>query len=411
MKKILVLTSTFPKNSQDQVPKFVYDQLDSIKNQYTNLEFLVLAPYIHDFQEIDGSISINQIRFHYFFLRKVEKLAGNGILPTVKKNWLYVLLVPFLIIGQIIATIRIIKEFKPDLLYAHWFFPQAFTTFIIKKLYGIPYVFTTHALDAWILKKIPILGSYIARKVILNSNAYTSDSIKAETSLHSFLKNTELIKKKSIVLPMPVSFNLKLGVSEKVAKVLNDKKFKNNYLLFIGRFVSKKGLDILFPIFKTVLLEKPNLKLVLAGSGKNEFYYRNLIKKLEIAKSVEFVGFVNSTEKKLLLDSARISIIPSIITNFGDEEGLPVVVLESLNSNTITLASLQSNSAEVIKNNINGYLFNPENLNKSSDLILEILNLDEVTKNKIILKANKISKEFLAINSSKLFYDHLFKNI
>ena len=164
MKKVLVLTSSFPKNINDNVPMFVYDQLNSIKKINNNIDFLVLAPSIYDHQIVDDTLLIQQVRFNYFFIRKFEKLAGNGILPAIKKNWFYSLLVPFLIFGQILSTIRLIKKYKPDLLYAHWFFPQAFTSYIIKKIYGVPYVFTTHALDAWILKKIPLIGRLVAKK-------------------------------------------------------------------------------------------------------------------------------------------------------------------------------------------------------------------------------------------------------
>lgn len=411
MKKVLVLTSSFPKNINDNVPMFVYDQLNSIKKINNNIDFLVLAPSIYDHQIVDDTLLIQQVRFNYFFIRKFEKLAGNGILPAIKKNWFYSLLVPFLIFGQILSTIRLIKKYKPDLLYAHWFFPQAFTSYIIKKIYGVPYVFTTHALDAWILKKIPLIGRLVAKKIILNSSAYTSDSEKAESSLHSFLNFNEIDQKKSIVLPMPISFNLNLKISEKVLRILKNPDLIDNYILFIGRFASKKGVDKLIEIFNEVLIKFPNLKLILAGSGKEEKKYKLLIEQLNITNSIEFVGFVNSTEKKYLLDSSKISIIPSIVTKFGDEEGLPVVVLESLNSKTITLASYQSNAGEIIKNKINGFLFNPLDIYESSNLIIEILNLDIDSRRKIFHLANQTSNKFIHYNSSKVFNAHLFNDI
>ena len=250
-----------------------------------------------------------------------------------------------------------------------------------------------------------------SKKIILNSSAYTSDSEKAESSLHSFLNFNEIDQKKSIVLPMPISFNLNLKISEKVLRILKNPDLIDNYILFIGRFASKKGVDKLIEIFNEVLIKFPNLKLILAGSGKEEKKYKLLIEQLNITNSIEFVGFVNSTEKKYLLDSSKISIIPSIVTKFGDEEGLPVVVLESLNSKTITLASYQSNAGEIIKNKINGFLFNPLDIYESSNLIIEILNLDIDSRRKIFHLANQTSNKFIHYNSSKVFNAHLFNDI
>jgi glycosyltransferase involved in cell wall biosynthesis len=95
----------------------------------------------------------------------------------------------------------------------------------------------------------------------------------------------------------------------------------------------------------------------------------------------------------------------------GDEEGLPVVVLESLNSQTITVASYQSNANEVISNEVNGFLFDPENLEESLKVFKKAILLNKTDTRKIIESANITGNKFLTKNTSKLFYNHLFKNI
>ena len=42
---------------------------------------------------------------------------------------------------------------KPDFIYSHWVFPQAFISALVGKVMGIKVVFTSHGSDVKILKK------------------------------------------------------------------------------------------------------------------------------------------------------------------------------------------------------------------------------------------------------------------
>ena len=42
--KIAILTTTFPKNKNDKVPKFIETQVINLKKNYPNLEIYVLCP-------------------------------------------------------------------------------------------------------------------------------------------------------------------------------------------------------------------------------------------------------------------------------------------------------------------------------------------------------------------------------
>ena len=97
MKKILVLTSTFPKSLYDEVPMFVYDQLSALEKKYSELQFTVFVPHYYDKKEIDKSMRIIQKRYHYFWPFSFEKLVGRGILSAIYRNKLNILLIPFFI--------------------------------------------------------------------------------------------------------------------------------------------------------------------------------------------------------------------------------------------------------------------------------------------------------------------------
>ena len=102
----------------------------------------------------------------------------------------------------------------------------------------------------------------------------------------------------------------------------------------MGRLHKIKGYDNLIKSFALLLKEKPNSKLMIAGSGdtyKHELI--SLIKKLNLENSVFLVGQLNDEEKKEVLSSCSVFALASHVESFG------MVVLESLASGTPVVVS------------------------------------------------------------------------
>ena len=114
--KVLLLTSTFPKNNKDTVPSFVMDQIIKLKQNYAHMSFIVLVPHINDGLDIENSEHFTQVRYHYFFPNRYEKLAGRGIVPSIKENKLRIFLVPFYFIFQVLNTFSLVIKEKPDII-------------------------------------------------------------------------------------------------------------------------------------------------------------------------------------------------------------------------------------------------------------------------------------------------------
>ena len=105
-------------------------------------------------------------------------------------------------------------------------------------------------------------------------------------------------------------------------------------LLFLSRLDRKKGLDVLLPAFARVHSELPTSRLVIAGSGDSSYEkeIRALTKQHSLESCVEFVGFVDGSQRLELLRSSSLFVLPSRDENFGlavveaMAVGLPVVV-------------------------------------------------------------------------------------
>src|SRR3989344_7158001 len=89
---------------------------------------------------------------------------------------------------------------------------------------------------------------------------------------------------------------------------------KENLILFLGRLIPAKGPDHAINAFKIIHKSLPDTKLVVAGRGKEKYVQKlkNLTKKLNLQKAVEFKGFVTEKGKINLLKKSKIVLIPSV---------------------------------------------------------------------------------------------------
>ena len=82
-KKLVVITSTFPRWQNDADPPFVYELSRRLTDRF---DVTVLAPGYPGSLNVEEMDDLKVNRFRYFF-KKLEILAGSeGILPTLKKN-------------------------------------------------------------------------------------------------------------------------------------------------------------------------------------------------------------------------------------------------------------------------------------------------------------------------------------
>ncbi|MFW5954836.1 MAG: glycosyltransferase [Guyparkeria sp.] len=101
-------------------------------------------------------------------------------------------------------------------------------------------------------------------------------------------------------------------------------------LLAFGRFVHKKGFDVLL----RAVAQLPNqnaYRLVLAGDGPDRTKLTTLAKELRIADRVEFLGWMEDVTP--LLDQADLFVLPSRHEPFG------IVVLEAMARGTAIVST------------------------------------------------------------------------
>lgn len=176
-----------------------------------------------------------------------------------------------------------------------------------------------------------------------------------------------------------------------------DKKLR---VLFVGRLVYEKGIDILLDVIHN--LTTFNIEFTIVGDGT----YKDRILELNGYDNVEYKGFI-SDKKELskIFKSHHILLNPSIRHN-NWEELFGLVNIEAMAAGIVVIASNHIGPSEIISNNSDGFLV-PEN---SSDEIIKILKelyrdraLLKKISNNAIQRANDFSLANIADKWSKIF--------
>jgi glycosyltransferase involved in cell wall biosynthesis len=183
-----------------------------------------------------------------------------------------------------------------------------------------------------------------------------------------------------------------------VPYVIDNKKFelkgkknikKKLQIYFIGKLIHRKGCDILLKaINKCNNLNKfkKNVEIKIIGDGILFNKYINYKKKNKLS-NVFFLGFKNQDEIKKHIKKSNIFVIPSREENWG------LVVNEAMNAGNVIIASdLVGSSADLVKNNFNGYTFKNEDYKDLSYKLLKLINnkkkLNIFSKNSIKIIRN-----------------------
>ena len=357
---VLVLTSTFPRWENDTEPAFVFELSRRLA---TFFDITVLSPRTPGSKKQETMSGLRVIRFPYFFNRW-EKLAmhGGGILNKLKSNPLYYLMIPFFLLGQMRAVVGLLRSERFDLIHAHWLIPQGFVAALSLLMTGkkIPLLCTSHGGDLFALKG---KGLQRLKRWVINKSAALTVVSKA---MRKTVVAMGIDPDKVEVIPMGVDLKGLFTPDPGVQR-------KTDELLFVGRLVEVKGLQILLDAMPKVLAKHPGIRLVVAGAGPLESELRASAAKLNMTDCVDFLGMVPQLKLPSLYQQATLAVFPFIVTKSGVQEGFGLVVVEAMGCCCPVIAGDLPAIQDTVVHEENGLIFPSGNAQVLADSILKLL--------------------------------------
>lgn len=193
-------------------------------------------------------------------------------------------------------------------------------------------------------------------------------------------------------------FKLKDFDKESYRKKLKLKE-KDFAILSVGELNKNKNHEIV--IRAIAKLDNKNIHYFIAGEGNLRQYLVSLSEALNISNQVHLLGFRNDIPE--LNNSVDVYILPSI------REGLNVSLMEAMASGLPTIVSDIRGNKDLITENINGLLFNPNDYHKLTEN-LKTLSGNKKVQN--IMKNNNKEKikDYSSLVINKIMYD-IYNNI
>jgi len=142
-----------------------------------------------------------------------------------------------------------------------------------------------------------------------------------------------------------------------------------------GAFVEKKAQGLLVDAFSTVRSSHPNVRLELFGDGELRQAVEDQVSRLGLTDAVAFRGTVPLADLRRRLQQRPVTVLPSIITADGQQEGIAVVLIEAM-ANRSPVISTHTGAIDHLVTDGCGLLVNPGNREELADAMRRILDAD-----------------------------------
>lgn len=243
------------------------------------------------------------------------------------------------------------------------------------------YYHLVHVLEGIALRKLD--------KVIANSN-FTERTI---------LKAYKLDATKLAVIHKTINLNkFKFEDQDKSAST-------PQRVLFVGSNMQRKGLPILIEAAPIILATYPDTEFWIVGDDPQRGRMEALCAEYGVESHFRFFGWKSQPELRNIYRQCDTFVLPALTEAFG------VVLLEAMASGLAVVAASVGGIPEIIKNERNGLLLNP---NSAENLAIQVVRLrnDGFLRNKLVDQAKKDVANFDVVpmvNATYKLYEEMTK--
>jgi glycosyltransferase involved in cell wall biosynthesis len=329
----ILLTTTFPARAGDGTPEFVL----TLARSLDDFDVTVVAPRMRGATReewVDGV----RIRRIAYFPKRVEGLAADAIMPTLRAHPWRIVEVPFLVAALFLGTWREVRRRRAVVMNPHWIVPAGLVATAVRFVSRVPYVVTVHGADAYTLRG-PLWR--LAKRLVLQRSAAVLPV------------SSDIARTLGLAADAPV---LRMGVdTAAVREAIGEREPELGLLVAIGRLADKKGIDVLLD----ALAKVPNARLEVVGDGPDRAALEAKATALSLDARVRFLGRQPRDGVVDALRRATAVVIPSKVGADGDMEGTPVVLCEAMAAGVPVVASALGGLEECLVDGETGLLVPP----------------------------------------------------
>lgn len=176
-------------------------------------------------------------------------------------------------------------------------------------------------------------------------------------------------------------------------------------LISVARLVEKKGLQYSIQAVAQLIPRYPNLEYQIVGDGILKTDLQQRIEQLNASENIKLLGWKTQQQVSSLMDEADILLAPSVISQDGDCEGIPMCLMESMAKNLPVISTYHSGIPELIEDGVSGYLLPEKEVNDLAKKIEQLIINPELRRKMGQAGRQKIETDY----NIKLLNDRLAK--
>jgi glycosyltransferase involved in cell wall biosynthesis len=333
--RILTVTHNYPRFPGDPAGAFVARIAEGVAARGHDIR--VVAPHAERLapREVINGVTVQRFRYGP---ERWERLAYTGGLHqgTLRSPAAALTFPPFLL-GFHRMVRRQVREFKPDVIHAHWWIPAGW----FASRTGIPYLVTCHGSDVRLLERGVVLR-HLAGTALARAARVTTVSRFLARDLRSLLPG---LTGEVLVTPMPVDVST-FERGDKEPKAVPPR------ILFAGNLIASKGVDLLLRAAALLSSRGIAYELKVLGEGRAEPALRILASELGIDRHVIWSRFLPQNRMPAEYGASTVTVLPSR----GSAEGLGLTLVEALLAGSSVVGTRAGGIPEVVLHEETGLL-------------------------------------------------------
>lgn len=176
----------------------------------------------------------------------------------------------------------------------------------------------------------------------------------------------------------------------------------------LGRLVEKKGMDVLIEALALLKKRGQLCTLKIAGDGPLLASLKKQVAEKGLAGVVFFEGAIPHDEVYQWLKTLDCFVLAARRDSAGDQDGIPVVLMEAMAAEVPVISTRISGIPELIEHNISGRLSTPADSDSLAENIEILLDKPSLVKTYISAARQRIVEEFdQQLNTERLI--HIFQ--
>ncbi len=137
--------------------------------------------------------------------------------------------------------------------------------------------------------------------------------------------------------------------------------------LTVGRLTEKKGQEYAIKALSKIDENGTSFQYTIAGQGPQQEHLKALVSHLGLQDKVNFTGAVSRDRAIELYAQSHIFILTSITAEDGDQEGIPVVLMEAQACGIPVISTFHTGIPELVKDGKSGFLVPEKNVDQLAE--------------------------------------------